>query len=402
MHRSPQLKTLADVFSYWLAGSYIGPMENMEKTEEKEVVANEIDVIEEKVEKAKSSGMIAASKILGCVKNKVKCLKDGTCKCENKKWMILAVAILVIAIGASYGYKVYRQKIDLGPVAIQAKIEKFLSENVPATAKTGIKDITKDGDLYKVTVTVDKQEIPVFVTRDGKKLIQSQGVVELDQAPVADAGAQAQAPEKTEAENKTDVPTVDLFVMSYCPYGLQMERGALPAVEALGSKIKFNLKFVSYTLHGQKEVDENLNQYCIGKTAPAKLDNYLKCFWKDSKGQATACMKTAGINAAAISTCVADTSKQVSVTEKAFDVNKEETVKFGVQGSPTLVINGTTVSSSRDSASVLKAICSGFKNAPKECQAKLSATAPVAGFDDQAAAAAGGAAPAASCATPQQ
>jgi hypothetical protein len=328
------------------------------------------------------------------------CSGGNACKisCKNKG-MIAGAILLVLIIAASYGYKQYIQKIDIGQKGIKTKLEKFLSENVPPTAKTEIKDIAKDGDLYKITVAVDKQEIPIYMTRDGKKLIQAQGVVEIDKVPAAEK-AQAQAPEKTEAENKTDVPTVDLYVMSYCPYGLQMERGVLPAVEALGNKIKFNLKFVDYTLHGPKEVTENVNQYCVKKTQPAKLNNYLKCFWKDSKGASDACMKSVGINVAQITACVADTNKQFNPTEKAMGLDKEDTVKFAVQGSPTMVINGTTVASGRDSASVLKAICSGFTNQPKECQAKLSATAPAAGFDDQAAAAAGGSAPAASCATP--
>lgn len=366
-------------------------MENIEK-EEKETGANEIDVIIEK--KEESAFQSKCKKAAACAISHIK-------KCYKKPGTIIAVAVLAILIAGSYGYNYYRKNVDLGQDAIKTKLEKFLSENVPATAKTGIKDIAKEGDLYKITVTVDKQEIPIFMTRDGKKLIQAQGVVELDQVPAADANAQAQAPEKTEAENKTDVPTVDLFVMSYCPYGLQMERGILPAVEALGKKIKFNLKFVDYTLHGQKEVDENLNQYCIEKTQPTKLNNYLKCFWKDSKGAAATCMKNTGINAANVATCVADAKKEFNPTEKALGLNKDEALKFGVQGSPTLVINGTTVSSGRDSASVLKAICSGFTTQPKECSVKLSATSPVAGFDDQAAASAGGSAPAASCATPQ-
>ncbi|HBI34334.1 MAG TPA: hypothetical protein DEA43_01720 [Candidatus Moranbacteria bacterium] len=366
-------------------------MEGENKVEDKILEASET--------KVDSSVGEAGKKVSFVEKMKKVCCNDGSCKinCKNKG-LIVAAVILLLLVAGSYGYKQYRQKIDLGSDAVKTKVEKFLSENVPATAKTGIKDITKDGDLYKITVTVDKQEIPIFVTRDGKKLIQAQGVIDLDQKP-ADPNAQAQAPEKTEAENKTDVPVVDLFVMSYCPYGLQMERGVLPAVEALGAKIKFNVKFVDYTLHGQKEVTENVNQYCIGKTQPTKLNNYLKCFWKDSKGTAAACMKTAGVNAASVATCVADTNKEFNPTEKAMGLNKEETVKFGVQGSPTLVINGTTVSSSRDSASVLKAICSGFTTQPKECEAKLSTTAPAAGFDDEAAAA-GGAASAASCATP--
>jgi len=367
-------------------------MENMEKTEG-QVGENEIDVIEEKVEKAelkdKLKKAVSSAKTCG----------GKICKGVRKnKWSVIGVVVLLLIVAGSFGYKQYMQKVDVGSEVIKTKVEKFLSENVPTTAKTGIKDIKKEGDLYNLTVTIDAQEIPIYVTRDGKKLMQAQAVIELDKAPDANA-KQAQAPEKTEAENKTDVPTVDLFVMSYCPYGLQMERGALPAVEALGKKIKFNLKFVDYTLHGQKEVDENVNQYCVQKVAPTKLSKYLQCFWKDSKlagtgAAATSCAKTTGINAAQLATCVTETKKQFNPTEKAMGLDKEEAVQFGVQGSPTLVINGTKVSSGRDAASVLKAICSGFTTQPKECQAKLSATSPAAGFTDEALA---GGASAAAC-----
>jgi hypothetical protein len=365
-------------------------MENENKVEDKIE-----EVKEEKVEASESLTQEAEKK---CCGRKI-CGK----KCDRKKCgMIAAGILLILLVAGSFWFKQYRSKIDVGQEVIKTKVQKFVSENVPATAKVEIKDIAKEGDLYKMTVTVDGQEIPAFATRDGKKLIQAQGVIDLDKTNQNAPDKQAAAPEKTEAENKTDVPTVDLFVMSYCPYGLQMERGILPAVEALGNKIKFNLKFVSYTLHGQKEVDENVNQYCIQKTQSAKLDNYLKCFWKDSKGSSAACMKSVGINAAQVSTCVTDANKQFAPTEKAFNIDKDENVKFGVQGSPTLVVNGTTLASGRDSASVLKAICSGFSNQPKECSAKLSATAPAAGFDDQAAAAASGSAAPASCATPQK
>jgi predicted DsbA family dithiol-disulfide isomerase len=137
----------------------------------------------------------------------------------------------------------------------------------------------------------------------------------------------------------------------------------------------------------------------VQKIAPTKLSKYLQCFWKDSKladtsAAATSCMKTVGINAAQVTTCVSEAKKQFSPTEKAMGLNKEEALQFGVQGSPTLVINGTTVASGRDSASVLKAICSGFTTQPKACQAQLPATSPAAGFTDQALA---GGASAAAC-----
>jgi hypothetical protein len=365
----------------------------MEKETENVVGENEIDVIEEK----KVSKNELQAKIQANLKKAYEAGKVHTKKHYKNPVTIIAIVVLAILIAGSYGYNVYRQKVDIGQEGVKAKVEKFLSENVPETAKTEVKEITKEGHLYTVNVSVNDQETPLYVTLDGKKMIiQGQGMLDLDQAP---AVKEAQAPEKTEADVKSDVPVVDLFVMSYCPYGLQMERGVVPAIEALGSKIKFNLKFVDYTLHGPKEIVENVNQYCVQKVAPAKLGGYLKCFWADSKTAAagtlaTSCMKTLGINATQIATCVKATNEQFKPTEKAMGLDAAEAVKFGVQGSPTLVVNGTTVASGRDSASVLKAICSGFTTAPKECEKVLSATSPAAGFTDEALA---GGASAAAC-----
>lgn len=370
-------------------------MENETKVEEiKDAVIEETKVEDkEEVVEKKCCGT-------GLCKNKKACKKYG---------MFIAGAVLILLIAGSFAFKQYRQKVDVGQEVIKTKVEKFVKENVPETAKTEIKEIAVDGSLYKVTVVVDKQDIPVFVTKDGKKLIQAQGVVELD---TKTEPKPEQAPEKTEAEQKADVPTVDLFVMSFCPYGTQIEKGMLPVVETLGNKIKFNLKFVDYAMHGQTEVDENLRQYCIQKNQQPKLANYMKCFLKVGQGTADACMKTAGVNAAQVKTCMTDTDKQFAINENVkdkskwdnstyppFNVDKEENDKFGVQGSPTLVINGTTISAGRDSASLLKAVCSGFTNQPKECSKQLSSTAPAPGFGEGTAAAG---APAAACATPQQ
>lgn len=341
---------------------------------------------ENKTEEKASSVETLCEKICKCGKNcncKEKCSEIWN---KNKKAIVAIIVVIVIAaiVGGGFAFKTYWKKVDVGPDVIKEKFQTFIKNNAPAEAKVDVKDITKEGDLYKMTINANGQEVLVYVTRDGKKLIQQP--VDLDQKPDTQ-NADAKSTAKIEADEKTDVPVVDLFVMSYCPYGLQMERGILPVVEALGNKIKFNLKFTSYTLHGQKEVDENLNQYCIEKNQPTKLGAYLKCFWKKSTGAADACMKTVGINSAQVKSCVADATKQFNPTEKSFSINVDDNAKYGVQGSPTLVVNGTTLSSGRDSASILKAICSGFTKQPAECSKKLSATAPGAGFDDQIAAA---------------
>lgn len=349
--------------------------------------------IEEKVDetqKKENDSSAQASKKENC-----KCGVDCNCKekisaiwSKDKKKIIIAIVVLVVIAaiaGGAFAFKSYWKKVDIGKDAVKSKMELFIKNNATEGAKVDIKEVTKEGDLYKIMVSANGQEVPLYMTRDGKKLIQQP--MDLDEQ-LNSKNENVKETAKTEAEQKTDIPTVDLFVMSYCPYGLQMERGIIPVVETLKDKIKFNLKFVDYTLHGQKEVDENLNQYCISKVQPEKLAAYLKCFWKKSTGTAAVCMKSVGINAIQIKSCLDETKKQFNPAEKSMGVNKDETEKFGVQGSPTLVINGTTISSGRDSASILKAICSGFTTQPKECATKLSDVSPVAGFDDQASAAA--------------
>jgi len=289
-------------------------------------------------------------------------------------------------------------------------LETFIKESLLAPgAEATIKEISEENGLYKVKVSVtingQAQDIDSYVSKDGKLFFPS-GAMNIEevtkQAAEAKKGAgngdaSAEAPKDAV---KTDKPVVDLFVMSYCPYGTQMEKGIIPAVEALGSKITFNLKFVSYTMHGDKEATENMRQYCIQKNSPAKLLGYLKCFLKSTAGdavEAEKCMSDLGINKATIDSCVTTNNEKFAVKagETGFAVDKADNEKYGVQGSPTLVINGVTSTSGRDSASILKAICGSFKTPPAECKKELSATAPSAGFGEGTAAAG---APAASCA----
>ncbi|KKQ00544.1 MAG: hypothetical protein US10_C0030G0003 [Candidatus Moranbacteria bacterium GW2011_GWD2_36_198] len=103
-------------------------MENENKVEDKILEASET--------KVDLSAGEAGKKVSFVEKMKKRCCGNGPCKinCKNKG-IIAAVVILLLLIAGSYGYKQYREKIDLGPEAVKTKVEKFLSENVPATAK---------------------------------------------------------------------------------------------------------------------------------------------------------------------------------------------------------------------------------------------------------------------------
>jgi hypothetical protein len=203
-------------------------------------------------------------------------------------------------------------------------------------------------------------------------------------------------------------PKVELFVMSYCPYGTQIEKGMIPVVQKLGDKIDFSIKFVFYSMHGQKEILENLNQYCIQRDQNSKYLTYLGCFLGSSDG--ASCLASSGIDTTKLTSCTqsvdaqynvsknfADESTWVSGQYPKFDVNLADNTKYNVQGSPTLIINGVESQAGRDSASLLAAVCGAFSNKPAECGAQLSSATPAPGFGSGTAQAG---APAAGCATP--
>lgn len=266
---------------------------------------------------------------------------------------------------------------------------KFLMQD---GSKATIKDITTEYGLYKLSIDITSDVVESYLSKDGKLFFpQALNIDEISSAKdtAATGNSAVSAPSAT-VTKKSDKPVVELFVMSYCPYGTQIEKGIIPAVEALGSKIDFKLKFCSYAMHGEKELKENLTQYCIQKEEPNKLNSYLTCFLENS--DSASCLTKASVNTKDNTSCVTETDKQFKVMENftgninfqgsypSFDVEKADNTKYSVGGSPTLIINGEEIQSNRDSASLLATICSAFNEQPEECKTALSSTAPSAGF----------------------
>jgi len=267
----------------------------------------------------------------------------------------------------------------LGLEEAKAAAEKFINENLlPANIKATVKSAVLEGNVYSISLNVQGKDYTSYMTRDGNKFFQSG----LDTATYAQqnaanqaAGNQAPAPAQQNQNTnvpKSDKPKVELFVMTYCPYGLQAEKGILPAFAALGNKIDASVKFVHYFLHGDKEEQETYTQDCLRDQQTAKYNNYLQCFI--AEGDSAQCQTSAGINQAKLKSCVAAKAKDIYKADSALSQS------YGVQGSPTLVINGAQSQAGRDSASYLAGICAAFNNAPAECAQQLSSASPTPGF----------------------
>lgn len=293
--------------------------------------------------------------------------KSLTDKLRENPWMIatfaLGIAVLVMLVpllGISGGVSSNKAADNLVTYL-----------NGIADSPVTLKDVKNENGMYLVTVNYKNQDIPLYVTKDGKSYASS--LISMTQ----NAGGSGNEPAPTEVP-KSDKPKVELFVMSYCPYGTQMEKGILPVVSALGNKIDFTLRFTHFTLHGEKEDTENFRQICIREEQPTKFLPYLQCTLDSTDvynpKDVNVCMSENGIDKAKVDSCITGKAKDY------YKVDSGLSQGYGVQGSPTLVINGVQADSSRSPAAVLATICSSFNNAPTECSQQLSTATPSAGF----------------------
>lgn len=171
---------------------------------------------------------------------------------------------------------------------------------------------------------------------------------------------------------------VEAFIVSSCPYGLQMQRVLSNVVQNIPAA-KSNIK-VEYmgsisngkisSMHGDAEAQENLRQICIRQEQPALYWNYVACYIKagDSKG----CLVSSGVNQASLTSCTTDASKGLKYAQADFDLSD----KYGVSGSPTLVIGGDNVDEfgfgGRTADALKSVICCAFKTKPSFCSQTLS------------------------------
>ena len=256
-----------------------------------------------------------------------------------------------------------------------------------ATAE--VTSVEKTGGMFKLKVKVNGQEVDSYISADGKTFFPQ--VIDIETVKNAAAATPAADAAPAAAMTKSDKPVIEMFVMSHCPFGTQIEKGMIPVVEALGDSVDFQLKFVDYAMHGKKELDEQLNQVCIQKNEPAKLLGYLKCFL--TEGEGAACLDETGVDTDQMNTCVAAMDEEFKVTElfedkstwnggrfPQFPIDKELVTKYGVRGSPTLVINGSVSSAGRDAASLMNAVCDAFNEKPEACSTEMSSASPSAGF----------------------
>jgi len=103
--------------------------------------------------------------------------------------------------------------------------------------------------------------------------------------------------------------------------------------------------------------------------------DYLACFLED--GDSARCVKKIGVDQKKLSSCLANDYK---IAKEYYQVDSTLSEEYGVQGSPTLVVNGKIAESGRSASAFLDVFCQAFNDVPSECSTKLSSENPSPGF----------------------
>lgn len=310
----------------------------------------------------------------------------------------LFVASLALVLLAGCG--------KLTRVEAQYLAEDFINNNLVGNGLTAeVLKIEPESGFFKLDIKLsDGREVQSLMSQDGKIFVPEAMYIDEIKAEKEkqDAEAEAAKVEALASVAKTGKPVVELFVMSHCPFGTQAEKAIIPAVEALGDTIDFRLMFVDYAMHAEVEVTEQLQQYAISQDYPDKLIPYLKEFLV--AGDSAAALAAVGLTTDDLAATVAATDAQFEITKNLedqslwlngnfprFNIHQAEDEKYGVAGSPTLVVNGEVVEGiQRSPAALLEAICAGFETPVEACSAELATTTPSAGFGYGEGQAAGG------------
>jgi len=330
--------------------------------------------------------------------------------CKNMALTVIVFLVVGLIIGAAIGFfAVPKTECPLGSAgasadtnALQQKLQTYLAGLMQGqgTTATVVSLTSLNSDLYSADILMDssgqKGNITVYVTKDGTTMFTGQ---EFSNIFFLDEPLPEPQPEPTPTFSYKDITPqesalLEAFIVSNCPYGLQMQRILAPVATGLGANIK--VRYIGSveggkitSMHGDAEAQENLRQICIREEEAGKYWPYVSEYMK--QGNSEAALTAAGVDKAKLSTCMTDVAKGLAYAQDDFDIAEQ----FGVGSSPTLLLNGMpadeyefgadngATGSERSAENVKNLLCYGFTTKPVACSTVLSKELASSGISEQ-------------------
>lgn len=272
---------------------------------------------------------------------------------------------------------------------IAEKTVDFINKNIlSGQATASLVSAVEEYGLIKIRLDLAGNEIDTYVSKDGKLFFPE--AINLDESlSSATPPTQNGQEQKTcEEITKTEKPLLEAFVVSECPYGLQMQRILAEVVKdipSLADSIK--VRYIGSisdgkitAMHGDSEAQENLRQICL-REETNKYWDYLSCHME--KGDVEPCLAEAKVDTGRLDGCMSDSSRGLKYAEEDFSLQGEH----GVSGSPTLILNNEPAEEfwfGGRTAEALKTLtCCGFNEKPEVCSQKLDERSATSGFSEE-------------------
>lgn len=296
----------------------------------------------------------------------------------NLSWILITLMIAAFLIGYGKMNSDGSPFLSFGSQKAEKTVQKaidFVSENMLGGAEAVLVSVSEESGVYKFKMKIDADEFDSYLTKDGKILFPNGiSLVEPEEPASATEG------EKMTCDdiNKTKEPILEAFVVSKCPFGVQMQRILNEIVKNIPQAASYiKMEYMGAieggkitAMHGDEEAQENLRQICLREEQPNNFWEYIDCHIKE--GNIDSCLQTAQVDVNRLTGCLADGNRGLAYAAKDF-ANQDT---YGVTGSPTLILDGNKISEfdfgGRTAEAVKTVVCCAFQDKPEFCDAALS------------------------------
>lgn len=322
----------------------------------------------------------------------------------NKNTVLIGVAAVGIIIvgGLVYansnpGFSLSNLNLGFGTSKdqIAQKTVDYINNNNLSDSPVSLLEVSEESGMIKIKIKIGDNEFESYVTKDGKLLFPN---LPINMAENDDAGQNAggNQPEALTCDTleKTGNPQLEAFIVSKCPYGLQMQRMIADAVKNIPDLDKYvKVKYIGSVsdsgdsitaMHGDEEAQENLRQICIRDEQRSKYWGYISCHIK--AGDVNSCLTSASIDQSKLTACMTDKTRGVAYAKEDFDLSEA----YSASGSPTLVLNGiellefapdgSSPFGGRTSDEIKTIICCASDSEPGFCSTQLNTAQAATGF----------------------
>ncbi|MEM2974673.1 MAG: hypothetical protein QW112_03570 [Candidatus Micrarchaeia archaeon] len=306
--------------------------------------------------------------------------------------IICATLIAGIVFGYFLGINLLPQSNRPGISNITAKITEYINTNFLDNwnMTINITNVTDMGDIYMMNYSLfnknNMSEVSrgsIFITKDGEYWVDIMYNLSAPFPKAPETPSNNQKKQETPKNlSKTERPTVELYIFSYCPAGT----AALDAYGRVGKILSnfsdMKVKFFS-DMHGPHELQQNKIQECIQVKDPAKYWDYVlsyytkvysvcarsgvDCDWNES----IKLMQSVNINSDEIISCV----EELGDILYSNDINDAR--KYALQYSPSLILNNVSYDADFDRSpdGIKSLICSAFLTPPSACNQDVGSVA---------------------------